>query len=534
MDLSFVIISGILGLGYFLNKDGKEKRNNIQLNSRVPKNQQPLSYDNYYVNNYEKIKQFEKNIADNLDNRSLHFEETGIVFPEIYQDERILPVLSNKDINIKPNNSNFNLEHFSNNPKSKTNLNDFYKINQNKKFGHKNPYPFMKKNQGYLFRETMSTEDAYKSKQEVSSFNVPLNNSVSPSFMDTMDNKVERSKATITNLMNGIKLMQPIIEAPNTSGNPDATWEGKNPTFRGYEPSVDELRNLNNQKQDLSSSFKSVGSFYAQKPTLVQNETRRIKQKDFNIEFNHKLAKSNVNQATLRPEDQGIYETQRSNLSEQNYSSCYNPKSMTFHDSQFKGSNNLRGNETDYMGNVFNSRTKSTIQNRLKPKTTLKETLHMDYTGNAAIPRHDGYKIAKQLNHNTIRSTIENEEYTTLGSVSKKQMTRDNQYNSDINALKSIVEKSYRPPVPEGQKLPGKTDETDFENFRSIRGKIGNVMNIGNVNGRQVIKDRICKQILTKTNKVREINYESTGRLNPLKGKKQIVDNPYIFHEKSY
>lgn len=531
MDL--VIISGIIGLGYFLNKNGKEPRKNIKQNNIIPKNEHPLSYDNYSSNNYEKIRNFEKSIAENIDNQSLDFEHSGIVFPEIYQDERILPQFS-KD-SIKKNNivnTPLNMEHFSNISPSKTLLNDFYNYDSNKKFEHNNPYPSLRGNQSKQnLRETLSTADAKFEKKEVKSFAEPIKNITD--FMGNMELQVDRTKSTITNIMNGVKLMQPIIEAPNSTGNPLAKWEGKNPAFRGYELSVDELRTQNNQKQDFKTDFKSVGSFIAQKPNLEQNDTRKIKKKHFEVNFDHSIAKSNINKFSLRPIINGIYETARSVLGEVNYKSpSYNPKSMTYSESSYKGASNLRGDETNYNGNVYNSLSKPTVQNRTRPKTTIKETLLTDYTGNAALQRQDGYKIKKILNNKTIRSTYENTDYTGNAlSNTKKNMNRESQYNVEINALKSIVEKSYRPPNPEGQKLPANTDQTDYENFRSIRGKIGKILNTGGVHGKQRIHDNVCKKVLPKTNKIREIDYSE--RMEPFKKQTQIVVNPFSYISKT-
>lgn len=544
MDLTIVIIALVIGLGYFLNKTGKEPRKTTQQNNTISKYEKPVAYDNYFSNNYEKIRQFERTIADNLDNQSLDFEHSGIVFPEIYQDERILPKFGNDSIKqVEITTTPLSEENFSNVSPITSKYSDFYKDDPSrqelfdqlpKPFIHGNQFsPSLNGNQSkQSLRETMSTEDAKFSKREVKSFNEP--EKITYNILENLEFMADRAKSTVSNIMNGVKLMQPIIEAPNTTGDPNAKWEGKNPAFRGYASSVDELRSVNNPKQDFSTDFKSVGSFLAQKPTLEQNDTRRIKQKAFQVDFDNKIAKFNVPQYTMRPSNEMVYDTARSVLGETNYSgNIFNPKSMTYHESQHKDASNLRGDETDYQGPSFNHLTKPTIQNRTTPKTTIKETTQTDYTGNCYRSLESGYKLKKLLNHQTLRSTLNDDDRAGgASSNTKKFMAQDSNYNAEINGLKSIIEKSYRPPVPQGQALPANQDQTDYENFRSVRGVIGNTMYLTSANGNQKIHDKICKKLINKTNKIREIDY--SDRMEPFKGRNDIVDNPYGHLEKSY
>ncbi len=82
MDLSLPII-GILGfLGYKLNENGKEPRNNTKVREEISPNEKPSSGDIYNSDRSQVIFQQERDLTDKNFTKAKNFRETGVFIPK--------------------------------------------------------------------------------------------------------------------------------------------------------------------------------------------------------------------------------------------------------------------------------------------------------------------------------------------------------------------------------------------------------------------------------------------------------------------
>ncbi len=536
----FIIMAGVFGAGFLLNKNGKEQRVTATQNEEVPDKEIPLSYDVFNNNNLANFKFQEQAIADDLYQKSLNPTKTGVINPRLYQ-QNFTTDIENNLINA-PQYDIHNFENqgqtsdfYSNDIHEKNKLpKDFFSRTDTKSimanlykpkienFGFKNNIPFFKGNQPKQnLRENMTGSDFIQGKKEVKSFGVlEKNNPITTEYVDIQH---ERMGVLDNKKMNGVRLMEQIRVQSNTSGDPYAGWEGKNPSFRGHEYNVDQLRSKLNPKLDLSTDYVAVGKSIKTNPAIQGLDTKNKRSSVFDMQFDRAVPTSKNSGQTLRQ----IYEnknTARSSTDTNGYMGgpAHNTEQVgcaTLRPLNFRSESNNRDNKNNFKG-IMSKNNGHTLLTKQAPKTTLKQTTLKSYTGNTRFNVDSGYKIVNQNNKTTLRSSTEMD-YTPPASAMIKEHKN---YKSiqNVNALKSLTNVGYTPNAKGTSEIPN-PDKFNMQNFRSIRESNGKDMYIV-PSGKQKINTKVCAKVINFTNKVKEY---APNRINTFVHE-QLKQNPYI------
>ncbi len=537
--ISILIIAGIVGVGYLLNKDGKEERNAEEVNNNIPNHETPLSYDIYNSNNLRNIINNELTIGNDLYNKSLDPRNTGIINPVTFHNSQSMEtnfkntvsqslqsaqsadttteqsLLNNEDKKNMALPSNFFTK---TSPKSI--LKNLYEPKL-ENFGHRNMYPSYRGNQvKQSLRENISAKESIPtSKRELKSFgvvekNIPLGNAL-------VDIEHERFPANIGNKQQGIRLMEPIRVAPNSSGDPYAGYEGNFPMNRPYVPTVDDLRSKSNPKLKLDTDYVAIGTSIRKGPTLVGKniyEKRGII-RDLNYDFHG--PSSATKQQTLQ-QNYNTTQTMRGATNQDTYfgNASGNSDSQTIRETFFTPDSGNRENETNRIG-IANKLMGFKLKNNDPLKTTLRETTESDYIGqSSSTNKKGGYELVNQNNKTTLREFTEMDYTPSANSNSKQTLDRKGQYNNETNLLKSISAE-YTPSARGISDTPNPKN-FHFSKIRSIRESDGKDTYLI-ASGPQKINTKINTKIITYTRKVKEFDPE---RINNI-AKNNFKNNKY-------
>lgn len=502
MDVSLLIISGLAGIGYYLNKNGKASREQATLRNSVPASHMPNSYHVYENNNYTNVIADQQRRADNLNRLSQDPENTNVI-PALY-NLKTNPKNSKKKLLVLPP--------FGANPKSESKklttkkqsyrpsidpVQAVYKTKPEEMGGfsgitrenfHNNMVPFYSGSQpkqdmrmetygGKLERLTGVGDVMYQSKSEAASFHQLSKNPnvfTTPALSDSMR---ARTNMIVDHKRQGELLHQPINVAPSTSGKPGVLGdEGFHPMYREQTRTVDDLRTGSKPKQSMDIRervpiAKGTLANGPARPEFHQNNPLR----EHVLDNKYSVASAASTKADRYQSDysQALPANARSTNDNTSYSgnmSGVNRQQGYLTKNIYGDVNTIRGQQGDseYVG-PMDGPEQHQVYNSDPLRRTVKETTHSDYVPNAGDDMGQGYRIVNQEAHTTARETT-NSGYTggAGGAVNTEFINRDSVYNSEINALKSLTE-HMREPTQVREKLVSGKDQVNYNNFRSVR-----------------------------------------------------------------
>lgn len=500
MDVSLLIIGGLASIGYYLNRNDRDERETLNLRSRVPDSEIPTNYNTYENNNYTNIIADRQNRADRLNRQSKNPESTGII-PALYNLRNAKNSSKKKLLVLPP---------FGDNPKkSKKTANKLSRTKQNispvsaayrtkpeelggfaKENFHNNMVPFFRGSQpkqdmrfetqsGNLERMTGVGDIMYKSKSERGTFHeIDRNDNVFTTPLIT-DISLDRTQAIVSHKKQGELLHQPINVAPSTSGKPGILGnEGFHPMYRPEERSVDELRSKAKPKLSLDTRERVPISRGTQnkgqsRPEFHQNNPPREHQtglqyavaKAAGITADRSRGDASIfvpinSRATTSHEYKGAaggVNREQGYLSKDNHRNDATIRSQTSN-SDYRGGAAANGNE------------QAQLYNTNPHRTTTKQTTQVEYAGNFGDNKDQGYRIANYDAQVTGRDTTHSG-YTPIAhpTAHGEFTTRDNVYNIEINALKSLTSHQREPLQERASIAAGATQQGATQNFRSIR-----------------------------------------------------------------
>lgn len=501
MDVSMLIISSLMGIGYYLNKNGRQRQNTITLRDNIPSSQMPNSYHIYEGNNYKNIIKDQQNRANNLNRKSQDPENTNII-PALYNLKNIKN--SKKKLLVLPplgTKQNQNKIQIAKKQLSKPNIDPVTAVYKTKPeelggFGgitrenfHNNMTPFFSGSQpkqdmrldsnygGQMERMTGVGNVMYKHKSETKSFhqmNKHHNVFTTPALSDSMR---ARTNMIVNHKKQGELLHQPINVAPSTSGVAGVLGDdGFHPMFRETERTVDDLRTASRPKQSMDIRervpiAKGTLSNAPLRPEFHQNNPPR----EHLLNLQYSVPQSASVRADRHRSNTGVFvpPNARSTLGNTGYVGNHtgvNNQQGYITKNIYNDTNTIRSQNTGekYIGPVTGDQQHS-VYDTTPQRRTIKETTQTSYVPNYGNDKGQGYRIVNQEAHVTARETtnsgyIPNAQPTTHGEF----ISRDNVYNSEINALKTLTE-HMREPTQQREKLLSGKDSVNYQNFRSIR-----------------------------------------------------------------
>jgi hypothetical protein len=499
MDVSLLIISGLAGIGYYLNKNGKTSRDATQLMDSIPSSEIPNSYHVYENGNYTNVMNDRQRRADKLNQQSKDPENTRVI-PALYNLKNLKPT-KKKLLVLPPFGGKQQLQNQDQKKlltKSSESIAPAVYNTQPEEMGgfggitenfHNNMVPFYSGSQpkqdmrmdtygGQMERLTGVGDVMYSSKAAVTSFAELSKNPNVFTTPELSDSMRARTNMAVSNKKQGEFLQQPMNVAPSTSGKPGILGsEGFHPMYREQERTVDELRANSNPKQSLDITDRvhmATGTTPngPSRPEFHQNNPHR----EHVVGLKYAVAgasgaKANALRANtdiLFPNNSrsttgvteyygtgGSLDTQQGYISKNTYSDTNTIRDQT-------------GN-VKYLGPLGGAE-QQTIYNTDPLHTTTKETISSSYTPNFGDNKGQGYKIVNQNDHSTGRET---EHSSYLGPAQPTEhgafISRDNVYNSEINALKSLTQHMREPTQVREKLVSGKESVGNYENFRSVR-----------------------------------------------------------------
>jgi hypothetical protein len=558
MDISLIIISSLAGIGYYINRNGRTSRERTTLRNAVPVDQIPNSYHVYEDNNYTNILADRQRRADRLNVMSRDPETTNVI-PALYNLKATSAKNTKKKLLVLPP---FGGSPVATEQKPKKQLNRpsidpveaVYKTKPQEMGGfdgitrenfHNNMVPFYsgtypKQNMrteaygGKLERLTGVGDVMYNSKTEAPSFHQVSKN---PNVFTTpalSDNMRARTNMLVDNKKQGEFLHQPINVAPSTSGKPGILGdEGFHPMYRERTSTVDDLRTGSNPKQSfdirervpISKGTLANGPL---RPEFHQNNPLR----EHELDLKYSVAGASGAKAERFDTDYSLTAplNARTTLGDTEYSgtlSGVNSQQGYISKNVYGDFNTIRAQQTDneYIA-PMDGPEQQQVYNSDPLQTTVKETTQSDYTPNAKDDMGKGYLLVNQEAHTTARETT-NSGYTGGaggGVINTEFVSRDNVYNSEINALKSLTE-HMREPTQVREKLVSGKESVNYQNFRSVRHVLNeNIPKYQNSQPAGKLDTNYPRSLNTAGHKDSHAN----SRNQVLDIKDQLSSNPYI------
>jgi hypothetical protein len=503
MDIPLLIIGGLASIGYYINKNGRASREQVTLRNAVPDSQIPNSYHVYEGNNYTNVMADRQRRADNLNMLSRDPENTNVI-PALYNLKTnpkkskkkllVLPPFGPSPNNVEQKKKDVKQLHrpsidpvqavYKTKPQEMGGFNGITRENF-----HNNMVPFYSGTQpkqdmrmetygGKLERLTGVGDVMYKSKSEVGSFHQLSQNPnvfTTPALSDSMR---ARTNMLVDHKKQGELLHQPINVAPSTSGKPGVLGnEGFHPMYRERTRTVDDLRTGSKPKQSMDIRERvpiSKGTLAngPLRPEFHQNNPLR----EHKLDLKYSVAGASGAKADRFQSDSSVFvpANSRTTLTQNEYTgnqSGVNRQQGYITKNVFGDFNTIRGQQGDseYIG-PMGGYEQHQVYNSDPLRRTVKETTQSDYTPNAKDDMGKGYLLVNQEAHTTARETT-NSGYTGGaggGVINTEFVSRDNVYNSEINALKSLTE-HMREPTQVREKLVSGKDQINYQNFRSVR-----------------------------------------------------------------
>lgn len=481
MDLSVLILGGLAGIGYYLNRQGRNIRKQKPLRSDVYDHEHPNTYHVYEDNRIPYVMKQEESILKDLYKKSESPAETRVIPPfyntfgnkkkALEQSQTIMgriPQLLTKEelketkVRTQISDTNPVRSAYKNQPQELGNfpVENFMNVGY-----HTNMVPHTKRRDieqfgdisNALFETTAGYGDnIITHKQDTPSFHkITVNNNVhgTPFYGDSLQ---QRAAQGASFKKQNERPFQPLQTAPSTSEAGRGGLGGDEGYQSMYRPtaeylSVDNLRAKNNPKitYDANGLEGSAKSFVSQGP-IVMEERMYHPEREQTLNFNHVTAGSSESLGSkLRPDlYPQIHNNQRTTTQKEYFGSASADETANrLVPEKFMLGGRFEEITKGYRGPA-SAEEKHTYSRdkdyRLYP--TIKEQTSDSYSGNVNSDIKDTKVYNMTPERNTHRVSTDSSYYNTAGKgESGSFVCRDNQYNAEINALKEATSTSWKP-----------------------------------------------------------------------------------------
>jgi hypothetical protein len=482
MDLSVLIVGGIAGIGYYLNRQGRQVRDQDVLRTTVSADHHPNTYHAYEDNRLPHVRKQEEAMAKHLEQQSQHPAETRVIppffntfgkkkdsvqsrigmekIPELLTPEVVKKQVGKKKLDeLSPVRraydrqpqefGNFPVENFMN-VGFHTNMVPHTSRRDVEQFGDIS---------GSLFETTAAYGDnIITHKQDVPSFHkiTPQNNVHGQQFYG--DDLQNRARMNASFKKNDERPFQPLQTAPSTTqaGRGGlAGDEGYHPMFRPTDYlSVDQLRAKNNPKItfDASGLEGAAKSFISAGPS-VMDEQKNHPEREHTLNFNHVVGGHTAQNAGMQERPfayPSVKNNQRTTLATNNYMgpAVGNETGNRLVPERFMLGGKLEEDTNGYRGPATAEEKHTYARDQdyqLYP--TLKEQTTDEYTGNVGSDR----KQTKWYNTTPERTTLKeqtHEEYSGIVGSDRKQTSWYNMTPERNTHRVSTDAEYYQPAAP--------------------------------------------------------------------------------------
>ncbi len=494
-----IILSSLMGLGYFLNKE-KQTRNNPHTRDIVDPHEVPNSYNIYQGNMVNVVREHEQGLGNDLFKKSKNAKQTRII-PPLYNlgnptasgfemKKKTLVQSTPRGLEKKKMKKRTFANQEDNNPKIADVLNEesggFNKVipverftETNSSFTHQNMVPFfsgnstnqnmqMNSDKSILerFTATGSSSLLKPGKKEVDNLFKPEKN---PNvFTTNLPNEETRTRYIVSELQTNDLPFEQTRVAPGlnqdygTKGN-----DGFHPMYQAPQYTVDDLRVLTNQKTTYNNQItntKPLVQERAMQTIVKKNQPERTFEK---LSFITATPTGSSTQHKLPENFENLPNTTRS---QETYDWGSLTKSVK---------NPIMYDETDL------------------PRVTRKETTTSSYIGTMNQNKGKGYLTTTYLAPTTTKETTTRTNYIGIAEGTAQHMSQQQYHNTEINALKESTLVNRKPTTVKEQLFYGKEDVNQAlnKNVRfELQENMTNYPNITNIYSKDLLSSRITQQ----------------------------------------
>lgn len=546
---TIIILGSLMGLGYFLNQE-KQTRNNPPVRNIVEPHDVPNSYNIYEGNMVNVVREHEQGLGNDLFKKSKNAKETRII-PPLYNlgnptsaniKKKSLGISTRRGLGKRRNQPTFPKDIKLENREDYDPLvvgvynqesGGFNKV-IDESFTHQNMVPFYSgnsTNQNMQMNSENSILERFTAtgtgsllkpgKKEADNFFKPEKN---PNVFTTdLPDDDTRTRYHVSELKTDqLPFEQQRIGPGLNEGFNDKGVDGFHPMFRPPQQSVDELRVLTDQKETYGGRLTSATPFAqerAMQSTMKKNQPERtFEQLSFisatptGVSTRHKNPENfqNLpNTARSQEHDGGIPGRVGGHNIEKNIViSEYNDPSKT-------------PQETYDWGSIKKPTSKSVVYDESDlPRVTRKETTSSSYIGTVNQSKGKGYLTTTYLAPTTTKETTQTS-YTGIAEGSEQQMSQQQYYNAEINAMKETTLVNRDPTTVKEQLFYGKEDVNQVLNHNvrhELQEDMAKYKNVTSIYSQEPLTSRITHQ--------KDVSKCLNDRINPI-FTEQVRQNPF-------
>ena len=482
MDLSVLILGGIAGIGYYLNREGRQERGAPVRRTSIEESHHPNTYHVYEDNRVPHVRTQQENLLKSLYKRAENPADTRVI-PPFYNTfgnkkkdgvtaqtgtengQGIIPeLLSKEQLKQKPMISDINPARRAL-KKTPQEFGGFPVENFMNVGFHTNMIPYTKRRDVERFDDI--SDSRFESLSGIGS-NIMVNKRDVPSFHKVVpqhhvtghqfhgEDAQNRARLGASWKKNEERPFQPLQTAPDTTkaGRGGLTGnEGFHPMYQAKTYlTVDELRAKNNPKitYDLNGLQGAGKRFVSSGPSDIEERHYHPEREALLL---HKYAVAgpagqNAGQYRRPHQYPNVINNTRTTTDSEYYGPAVAEETGPHVRPQFQmlGGKFEQNNDYESGPAINNERRGYNLENEYRHRPTIKEQTHDSYLGSAVAD----YKSAGWYNMTDERPTIKEqtheEHYNPATPGQSGSFTcREDQYNAEINALKEATHAPWLP-----------------------------------------------------------------------------------------
>lgn len=544
---TIIILGGLMGLGYFLNQE-KQIRNRPSTRDMVEPHQVPNSYNIYEGNMVNVVREHEQGLGNDLFQKSKNAKKTKII-PPLYN-------LGNPTASKKKSSGVSSRRGLKSQQEKKPSFPKDVKLenredydplvvgvyNQesggfnkivDESFTHQNMVPFFagnstNQNMGgnaqssiiERFTGTGTGSLLKPGKTEADNFFQPQKN---PNVFTTdLPDDDTRTRYHVSELKTDqLPFEQQRVGPGLNKGFGDKGADGFHPMFRAPQQTVDELRIKTEEKKTYGGRLTAATPF-AQERAMQSNMEKNRPERTFEqlsfisatptgVSTRHKNPENFQNiKPTFRSQEQGLAASSVGGheLTRNVVRGEYNDPSKT-------------PQETYDWGAVSKPTTKSVVYDEGDlPRVTRKETTSSSYIGVVNQSKGKGYLTTTYLAPTTTKETTQTE-YYGIAEGSDQQMSQQQYYNAEINAMKETTLTNRDPTTVKEQLFYGKEDVNQALNHNirhELQEEMSKYKHVTNIYSQEPLGSRITHQ--------KDVSKKIDDRIDPI-FTEQVRKNPF-------
>jgi len=477
-----------VGLGYYLNKEGRQSRANLNLRETIDPTSQPSTYNIYDNYKIDKILENERQMGATLTEQSNDPANTRIIPPYYNQLGAEKKRSSNQShYGDKKKGKKLVLEKspklnlYNTDPvvraykQDKKEIGGFEENFMNVGY-HNNMVPFFRgsqpkqnmrdsTNEGVLERFSGMGPNLFSKHEQNSLHKITKNPYVYGHPVESFDDR-DRQGMNVSNKKQNELLIQPVYVGPDLSKEGRGGIKGNDgfhSMYRQREKTVDELRIKSKPKGvfDIHNHVTAPKHHVSQRPMDMEH-------RQYNAPREHEIGSyisagptSGSAHSTVRP-NMDVPINQRDSTNKEYFGSVGNGLTTTRLDPEqfLLGSKNAH--DRDWLGGAGGSEDKRGYMNNPNfiPDATIREQNHQEYSGVSSgnYKRHQGFNYNPE--RTTIKETTHSERTGVLGSDYKKH--QDFHYNPERTTMKETTHGEYFAPVATGEHGSFKCREDEY------------------------------------------------------------------------